>query len=405
MFRIPETIETKASKIDASKITAMAERASLHLENIRKELLAPYPRKAPPLFKSSHLAQILGGDFDRKKIDYILATQESDIKEGRPPRTSLPNGSREESRKQRQFSVTDVIKWVEQYHPLPTDKRYGKVVAFGNYKGGVAKTTTSVSVAQALTLRGMKVLFIDLDPQGSSTLFMGYAPDAEIEVGQTIIPILYNEADEDYRASLKASVRPTYWHNLDIIAGSSQLAEAEMLIIGKIKSNPGIEFWNLINEALKDLRADYDAIIIDTPPQLSNLTLNALFAADGIIMPLPPEPLDFASSTEFWWLLGEIISGLDPNLKKDFDFVNVVLTKVDYSYALTPTLIEWVKAAYQDAVLPIQIPKSNAIKTASADFATIYDTPTPEGSPEAYRKARAAHDELAQYIFNQITRA
>jgi chromosome partitioning protein len=403
MFNTQKVPTLKSKSFGAKQILEMANRAQSHLANLRKELLAPYPRKAPPTFKTSQLADLIGQGFDRKKIDYILSQQETEEKSGQATRHILPKGEINEGGRQRKFTVEEVIHWVNHFNKRKKNEPYGKVVAFGNFKGGVAKTSTSVAVAQALSLKGLKVLFLDLDPQGSATLFMGYAPDAEIEPQNTILPILYLQDDEAYRPSLKESIQKTYWHNIDLIAGSSQLAEAEMLIIGKIKNEPKTKFWNILNEALEELRSEYDVIVIDTPPQLSNLTLNALFAANGIISPLPPMPLDFASSTEFWWLVGEIMEGLDPSQEKTFDFVNVVLTKVEMQYALTPTIISWITEAYRDAVLPIQIPYNTAVKNASAGFNTIYDTTTPDGSIQAYRKVKAAHDELADYLFNQIT--
>lgn len=405
MFRVPESLPIKREKITADKIALMAEHAQALLQNVRRELLAPYPRKAPPTFKSAQLAQYLGPAWDRKKIDYILAQQEMALAEGKVPKTNLPSGQREDARKQRQFTVQDVIDWVNTYNPPKRTTPLGKTIAFGNYKGGVAKSTSSVAMAQALTLKGLKVLFIDLDPQGSSTLFLGYDPETEVEPNQTVLPILYNHSDEEYLQCLLPTIRPTYWPNLDIISGCGQMAEAEMLFVGMIKRNTKAEFWNVLSDGMKAIREQYDVIVIDTPPQLSNMTLNAIFAADGLIMPLPPAAIDFASSTAFWWLVAEMVGGMDKGSVKEFDFVNVLLTKVDMTETLTPEIVQWVKAAYPDAVFPFHIPKSNAVSNAAAEFGTIYDTPTPLGSMEAYRKVRDPHDELADYIFTQFMTA
>lgn len=407
MFKseVPKELKKRKTKVNAKTILKMATHAASHLENLRKELLAPYPRKAPPVFKSSQLAGLLGPGWDRKRIDRLLAAQEDALAEGKAPKTNLPTGDRDDNRKQRQFSLTDVYEWVHTYNPPKRTSPLGKTVVFGNYKGGVAKSTSSVAMAQALTLKGLRVLFIDLDPQGTATLCLGFDPDVEINESNTILPILYNHKDPEYQDCLKSAVQKTYWPNLDIIASSSQLAEAEMLIIGQLKSNPSIEFWNILHEALRNVRAEYDVIVIDTPPQLSNITLNAIFAADGLIMPLPPAAVDFASSTAFWWLVGEIVSGIDKAASKEFDFVNVLLTKVDMTKTLTPEIVTWVRDAYGDTVLPFYIPESTAVSNASAEFGTIYDTPTPLGSLEAYRKVRDPHDKLADYIYTEFITA
>lgn len=403
MFNLPEKPITAREEIDAEKIGAMSTRAKDHLQNILRELLAPYPRKAPPTFKTSQLAEYLGPDWDRKKIDYIIAQQEQAIAEGRTPKTNLPIGMKgEDQRKQRQFSVQDVIEWVTFYNPPKRKKPLGKTITFGNYKGGVGKSTCAVSMAQALTLKGLKVLLIDLDPQASSTLFLGLNPDTEVSPEKTIMPILYKYDDPDYRPCLLESIQSTYWPNLDIIASKALMAQAEMLIVGHIKQNTRVEFWNFLKNGLANARKEYDVIVIDTPPQLSNVTTMAIFASDGLIMPLPPAAIDFASSTDFWLLISEMVSGMEGTTPKKFEFIKVLLTRVDMTDTLTPSIMEWIQGAYPDYVLPFYLPKSTAVTNAAAEYGTIYDTPSPAGSMEAYKKARKPHDQLAEFIFNKF---
>ncbi len=379
------------TSVRPEQILAMGNRAQVHLSSIRDELLKPHPRKTPPILKSSHIASLLG--IERKRIDYLVAQKDS----------KYPQGHKNDTRI-RYFSVQDAMEFFRLVRNPPTrpEGSPGAVVTFGIFKGGVAKTTTAVSMAQALTLRGLNVLLIDLDPQGSATQIMGYAPDAEIEINDTAAPIFCMHDDPEYRPSLLPSIAETYWPNLDLIAANSRLFGAEYDITINIKKVPGFKFWNVLNTALDEVRQIYDVVIIDTPPSLSYTTLNALFASNGIIAPVPPSALDFASSTQFWAMLGEVLAGMDD--EKTFDFVNIVLTKVRTGHPVTAILTQWISDAYSGYVLPIQIPDSRAIDNATTAFNTIYDITTPDGTMESYLKVKEPMDQLATYLYQQVTK-
>ena len=149
------------------------------------------------------------------------------------------------------------------------------------------------------------------------------------------------------------------------------------------------------------MRETFDVILIDTSPSLSHLTLNAMIAADGLIMPCPPDALDFASSVQFWGIFSELVDNL-PNAKsKSYDFVTVVYTKV-MANEISRLVKTWMKQAYGAHINGIEIPESNAAKTASAQLKTVYDLSKPDGSVEAYRRYKEPLDRLADYVLEQL---
>lgn len=382
----PTSMADGALTIDG--LAQVASQASDVFGQIRDAMLEPYPRKIAPTFTSTQIASLCG--IDKARFHY-LAT-----KGGMPPGSSRGNG------RSKIFTLEDAIAWVKKASgrmERPAGSR-GRVITVGNFKGGVAKTTTAVCLAQALTLLGRKVLLVDCDPQGTATQLCGWAPDAEIDEGQTLLPLIYGDEE-----TLDYAVQSTYWHNLDLIPASSALFDAEFEIPSKVLSQSGFEFWDILRKGLLPLAEKYDAIVIDTPPALSYITINALIASDGILMPCPPDGLDFASSTQFWHLFSDIAKKLPGVLEsKRFDFLNIVLTKVKAD-AVSRVVREWMVKAYGSRVLDIEIPESSVPKGASAQLSTVYDLSKPDGSVEAYNRFREPLDRLAQHVDDKVTRA
>ncbi len=177
----------------------------------------------------------------------------------------------------------------------------GIVISVGNFKGGVGKTTMTVAMAQAFTMHGHKVCMIDLDPQGSTTTLMGYVPDAEVTEDMTVMPVVYGDAKDLSYAPVES-----YWNNLDLVPACPVLFGADYFLPNKQAGDPKFEFWNILDKAMDPLRNKYDIIIVDTPPTLSYLAIAAFMATDAMVVPLPPETLDYASSTQFFTQFSEL---------------------------------------------------------------------------------------------------
>jgi chromosome partitioning protein len=212
----------------------------------------------------------------------------------------LPGGERPDVSR-REWTLEEARVWVKTFRSdTLRDPEFasGTTIAVANYKGGVSKTTTAAALAQGLSLRGHRVLVIDTDPQGSLTTLFGVLPDTEVEAESTILGLCTGEVE-----SIMPSVQKTYWDGIDLVAAAPILFNAEFLLPSRQANDPGFAFWRVLDAGLEEARNEYDIIIIDTPPSLSYITINALIAADGVLMPLPPNALDFASSAQFWSLL------------------------------------------------------------------------------------------------------
>lgn len=175
-----------------------------------------------------------------------------------------------------------------------------KVIAIANQKGGVAKTTTTHNLGVALAAQGKQVLMIDLDSQASLTISVGLEP---LEVEQTIVDVLRKEGLPLMECVQRLSDR------LHIVTSIIDLAPMEMELLSRASRE------KILDRALRPVREQYDFILIDCPPQLSILTINALSCADGVVIPVKTDYLAYRGLTQLQDSIQEIQELINPGLK------------------------------------------------------------------------------------------
>lgn len=376
--------------IDMAQVTLLAQRAAAMVTEIRGRLLAPEARKVAPTFNATQLATLCG--VDKAHVAYRVS------KGPLPPGRLTPSGGR------REFTLAEVRRWAQEYrqpHLRPEGAR-AVTVAVGNFKGGVAKTTTAMVLAQGLAMRGHRVLAIDVDPQGSLTTLFGILPETEVEEEMTIVPICRGEAQD-----IRYAIQPTYWDGIDLVPAAPFLFQAEFSLPAMQMKDASARFWDVLNVSLEGVRNEYDVIVIDTPPSLSYVTINAFMAADGIVVPVPPSALDFASSAQFWGLFADLGENLDraSGGNKQFDFLHVLLSRVDQSDVATPAVRQWIQATYGQYLLPVEVPKTTVTSSKAAEFGTVYDVQRYEGAAKTYKRAADAYDRVVELLEQSITQA
>lgn len=391
---------------DLKHIGELSVSSSQVLDAVRTKLLEPEPRKLAPSFSSAHLASLL--NLDRRRINQLASNDGNSLPEG-----EIPEGSNA-----RHFTLAETLAYVQRFNPRPKrpEGERGRIICTTVFKGGTGKTTSSFCIAQGLTLRGArKVLLLDADPQGTLTQLAGFAPDVDIDDESTVMPYLYGDQPD-----LRYAVKKTYWENLDLIPANISLYGADFYLPARYSKDRSYKFWAAMHRGLMDLAQDYDAIIIDCPPSLNYLTFNMIFSADGIIMPIPPNSVDFASSTQFWRLVYQMFEGIlgstadgveKPSLDgipavrdKTFDFISVVPSRVK-AKEMSTLITGWMAKAFGEHLTTISIPESAAVDNFSFGLMTVYDQTKAIGSNAAFRKYKDRMDELVDHVDLQLIRA
>jgi chromosome partitioning protein len=267
---------------------------------------------------------------------------------------------RGESKKAAPKAATKATKATKKT-PSGEKKRRAKVIAFANQKGGVAKTTTALNLAVALKESGHKVLAIDMDPQGNLTMSQGIDPD---KVDKSMFDVLVHEM------SLREVIAE---REIDVAVSSIDLAGAEIAMAAQIGRERRLQ------KAVNEIRGDYDFICIDTPPSLGLLTINALTAADKVIVPVQCEYLSMRGLMQLQNTLRMIRENLNPKVEIE----GILPTMLDSRTVHAKEAIEILEENFGDLVFQSRIKKAIKFAEAPVRGASVlkYD---PKGKAAAY---------------------
>lgn len=249
------------------------------------------------------------------------------------------------------------------------------VISIVNQKGGVGKTTTAVNLGAFLAKKRKKVLIIDLDPQGNAT--SGYGFD-KTELENTVYDLLVNEED------ISTVIASTSVKNVDMCPTNINLAGAEVELVSAISRE------TILRRAIEPVLDKYDYIIIDCPPSLGLLTINALAACEGVIVPIQGEYYALEGLTQLIDTINMIKKKLNPSI----GILGVVITMHDRRTQLTKQVVEEVQRYFGDKVFNTFIPRNVRLAEAPSHGQTIDEY-------DAKSKGSLAYQALANEVIKR----
>jgi chromosome partitioning protein len=240
----------------------------------------------------------------------------------------------------------------------------GRVISFANQKGGVAKTTTTLNLGVAFAEQGLKVLLVDLDPQGNLTMSQGMNPDS---IERSMFDVLV------HRLPLQEVIKHT---EVDLAVSSIDLAGAELALSSMIGRERALE------KALAVVRDNYDYVLIDTPPSLGLLTINALVASNGVIVPVQCEYLSLRGLVQ----LENTLSMIRENLNPHVEIEGILPTMYDSRTLHSREAVEILQENFGDLVFDTKIRKTVRYAEAPVKGTSVLKYDPSGTAAEAYRR-------------------
>lgn len=245
------------------------------------------------------------------------------------------------------------------------------VLTIANFKGGAAKSTTAIHLAQHLVLRGFRVLLIDLDSQATATAAFGFAPDVDFEPRQTLWSYMRGDT-----SSLEPLIASTHWPGLDLIPANLGLYQTEFELPARQMRSRDFQFWSLLSRGLAPLAHRYDVMICDCPPSLGYLSLNAIYAASGMLVPCPPSMADFASTGRFFAMVADTMNAIanaEQASSRRLAFIRLLITRFSPSDRNQQTLSGFLEASFPDKVLTNRMVQTTALDLAGNVKRSLYE--------------------------------
>jgi chromosome partitioning protein len=392
---------TEARKpVDSEGVADLARRAADLNKTIRDLATHPNHRKTLRKFVGPEVATLLG-----LKVETLYRRLE------RHP--DLPQGLTSNPRR-REFTLEEVYS-LRRAFELPLKRAPGQpglVLSICNFKGGVAKTTTAAHLAQYLVLHGYRVLLVDLDAQASLTQLFGILPHTEVGDDETVRtflegPKFQGQLNPNWTGDLRSVVQSTHWFNLDLIPSNLGVYGSEFAIAARLRDEDGFAFHRPLADGLAPLRQDYDVIILDTSPSLSFVNSNAMFAADGLLITLPPAMIDLQSSSLFFELVAELMEAFNraEAAPKIYEFASVLLTRVR-NEGTHAQITKWIRQFFPQETCAHAMVQSSALEKVGPELLTLYEVADYDGDRRTLERAieamNGANGEIETLIYHAL---
>ncbi len=315
----------------------------------------------------------------------------------------LPEQKRNTQNRRENYTLEQLDKMREVFGTRPWRHPSDEplIIPVQNFKGGVGKTTLSVHLAQYFAIHGYRTLLIDVDAQASATMMFGYIPDLDIDIDQTALPSLL-KGDEEVYSPLKDSIRKTHYHNLDLVPANLHLYNAEYMLasrMAKLDAEESGKVLTALRDEVNEVAQGYDVVILDPPPALGMLSMSALLAANALLVPMPPNTIDFSSTASFFSMLRQNMEDMESRgVGVDYRFIQIALTRTDENKWAQQQVVDMARELFGGVVMPTEIKTSAEFDNSSSSHQSVYDLTRPTTNHQVRKRCLKQLNDLGAEV-------
>ncbi|PSS59957.1 plasmid partitioning protein RepA [Ensifer sp. NM-2] len=383
----------------ADKISRQSQMLSAQLQSIRQRLYQPETVKTLKTFTSREVAVLLGiaeSTLRQMSLDGESVIPDRQDNGRRIYTLSQVNQIRDHLARKRPGEALDFL-------PRRREGDKLQVIAVANFKGGSAKTTTTVHLAHYLAVMGLRVLAIDLDPQASLSAMFGYQPEFDVDENETVYAAIRYD---DRRRPVQEVIRNTYFDGIDLIPANLELMEYEHETPQAIAEGYGRGdeiFFRRLAAVIAEVEANYDVVLIDAPPQLGYLTLGALCAATSLLITIHPAMIDVASMNQFLAMMSDLMHVIeDRGGVLSHDFIRYVITRHNPNDGPQVNVVTLLRSLFKDDVLAPAVVETTAIASAGLEKKSLYELSRGSVGRDTLIRALESVDAVNAEIFQHL---
>lgn len=371
--------------ITLDEIDGLARRADTVIKRLRERVYSPGTQKALELTFNVRTAGEMVG-----RTEKAIRDAETDGRLPEPQKDPVTG-------RRTGYTLADVNRMREVFGTLP---RRGEgdpatVLAVQNFKGGVGKSTVVVHLAQYLALRGYRVCVIDCDSQGSTTSIFGLNPDVDVDEDEdTLYPYFRHGGP----STLHYALRATYWPGIAMIPANLGLYDAEYEFAARMLREQSFVLDRL-RAGIETISDQFDVILLDPPPALGMISLSVLRAANALIIPAPPNNIDFGSTAHFLKMMGATLNELaEHGGARGYNFVKILATKMNDQKSAHQAIRRVMEAVFPNDLLQATLKDSAEIDNATANLMSVYEITGAGARTDTHRRCRVYLDAVGREV-------
>ncbi|MEL6519407.1 MAG: AAA family ATPase [Pseudomonadota bacterium] len=371
--------------VTLEQLSSLSDRSSSIIERLRNEIYAPDNRKQLQVrFNVKTAAEMVG------KTEKAIRDAESAGKLDQPAKD--PNTGRRTG-----YTLAQVNAMRAHFGTLPhrRDDESPLVMAVQNFKGGVGKSTLVCHLSQYFALKGYRVCIVDCDSQASTTSIFGLNPDVDVDEDEdTLYPFFRHGGPQ----SLDYALRATYWPGIALVPANLGLYDAEYEFAARMARDSGFVLDRL-REGLETIKDRFDIVLLDPPPALGMISLSVLRAADALLIPAPPNNIDFGSTAHFLKMMVATLEQIaEAGGARDYAFVKILATKMNDNKSAHSAIRRMMDAVFPEEMMTTVLKDSAEIDNATANLATVYEVTGAGARSETHRRCRAYLDAVGREV-------